>query len=39
VLDRAALAAMEALRARIEVVELNLHDGFEDRYIDHLSLL
>jgi len=38
VLDRAALAAMEALRARIEVVELNLHDGFEDRYIDHLSL-
>ena len=39
VLDRAALTAMEALRARIEVVELNLHDGFEDRYIDHLSLL
>jgi uncharacterized 2Fe-2S/4Fe-4S cluster protein (DUF4445 family) len=38
VLDRAALAGMEALRSRIEVVELNLHDGFEDRYIDHLSL-
>ncbi|MCF7675262.1 MAG: ASKHA domain-containing protein [Akkermansiaceae bacterium] len=38
VLDRAVLPGMEALRARIEVVELNLHDGFEDRYIDHLSL-
>ena len=37
-LDRAALPAMEALRARIEVVELNLHEKFEDRYIDHLSL-
>lgn len=38
VLDRAALPEMEDLRARIEVVELNLHKDFEDRYIDHLSL-
>lgn len=38
VLDRAVLAAMEELRTRIEVVELNLHENFEDRYIDHLSL-
>ena len=38
VLDRSVLEAMEALRARIEVVELNLAEGFEDRYIDHLSL-
>jgi uncharacterized 2Fe-2S/4Fe-4S cluster protein (DUF4445 family) len=37
-LDRSVLEAMEALRARIEVVELNLEEGFEDRYIDHLSL-
>jgi uncharacterized 2Fe-2S/4Fe-4S cluster protein (DUF4445 family) len=38
VLDRSVLAQMEALRERIEVIELNLEDGFEDRYIDHLSL-
>jgi uncharacterized 2Fe-2S/4Fe-4S cluster protein (DUF4445 family) len=38
VLDRTVLEAMEDLRARIEVVELNLEEGFEDRYIDHLSL-
>jgi uncharacterized 2Fe-2S/4Fe-4S cluster protein (DUF4445 family) len=38
VLDRSVLVAMEALRTRIEVVELNLEEGFEDRYIDHLSL-
>lgn len=37
-IDRAALVEMESLRARIEVVELNLHEGFEDRYIDHLHL-
>jgi uncharacterized 2Fe-2S/4Fe-4S cluster protein (DUF4445 family) len=37
-LDRTALAEMEALRARIEVVELNLQPDFEDRYIDHLAL-
>jgi uncharacterized 2Fe-2S/4Fe-4S cluster protein (DUF4445 family) len=37
-LDRTALAEMETLRNRIEVVELNLQPGFEDCYIDHLSL-
>ena len=37
-LDRTALAEMESLRARIEVIELNLQPGFEDCYIDHLSL-
>ena len=37
-LDSAALEAMEALRSRIEVIELNLEAAFEDRYIDHLSL-
>ncbi len=37
-LDRGALEAMESLRARIEVIELNLQEAFEDRYIDHLSL-
>lgn len=38
-LDRTACGQMEALRARTEVVELNLAAGFEDRYIDHLGLL
>ena len=37
-LDKGALAEMESLRARIEVIELNLQPGFEDCYIDHLSL-
>jgi len=36
--DRSALPAMEELRGRVRVVELNLADGFEDRYIEHLSL-
>ena len=37
-LDRGALAEMEALRGRIEVIELNLQPDFEDCYIDHLGL-
>jgi uncharacterized 2Fe-2S/4Fe-4S cluster protein (DUF4445 family) len=37
-LDRTALVEMEALRERMEVVELNAHPDFEDAYIDHLSL-
>ena len=37
-LDRTALDDMEALRSRVEVLELNLQEGFEDRYIDHLML-
>lgn len=37
-LDHTALDEMEALRGRIEVIELNLQPGFEDCYIDHLAL-
>ncbi|WP_157837183.1 ASKHA domain-containing protein [Geminisphaera colitermitum] len=37
-LDRDALPAMEELRARIQIVELNQHPRFEDRYLDHLAL-
>lgn len=37
-LDRNALGEMEDIRARIEIVELNLDPGFEDRFIDGLSL-
>ena len=29
---------MENLRAQVEVVELNLTEGFEDRYVEHLML-
>jgi uncharacterized 2Fe-2S/4Fe-4S cluster protein (DUF4445 family) len=36
--DRTTLAEMENIRALVEVVELNLTDGFEDRYIEHLML-
>jgi uncharacterized 2Fe-2S/4Fe-4S cluster protein (DUF4445 family) len=36
--DRTTLDEMENLRAQVEVVELNLTDGFEDRYVDHLML-
>jgi uncharacterized 2Fe-2S/4Fe-4S cluster protein (DUF4445 family) len=36
--DRTTLDEMENLRAQVEVVELNLVDGFEDRYIEHLML-
>jgi uncharacterized 2Fe-2S/4Fe-4S cluster protein (DUF4445 family) len=36
--NRGALEEMESLRACVEVIELNLSDGFEDRYIDHLLL-
>lgn len=37
-MDHTALDEMEALRSRIEVIELNLQPGFEDCYIDHLAL-
>lgn len=37
-LDRDVLEEMESLRARVEVIELNLQANFEDCYIDHLSL-
>jgi uncharacterized 2Fe-2S/4Fe-4S cluster protein (DUF4445 family) len=36
--DRTTLDEMENLRAQVEVIELNLADGFEDRYIEHLML-
>jgi uncharacterized 2Fe-2S/4Fe-4S cluster protein (DUF4445 family) len=36
--DRTTLDEMENLRAQVEVVELNLTDGFEDRYVEHLLL-
>jgi len=37
-LDKTALHEMERTAARMEVVELNLDPGFEDRYIEQLSL-
>jgi uncharacterized 2Fe-2S/4Fe-4S cluster protein (DUF4445 family) len=36
--DRTTLEEMETLRSQVDVLELNLQDGFEDRYIDHLML-
>jgi uncharacterized 2Fe-2S/4Fe-4S cluster protein (DUF4445 family) len=36
--DRTTLAEMENLRAQVGVIELNLADQFEDRYIEHLML-
>jgi uncharacterized 2Fe-2S/4Fe-4S cluster protein (DUF4445 family) len=36
--DRTTLAEMEALREQVQVIELNLADGLEDRYIEHLML-
>jgi uncharacterized 2Fe-2S/4Fe-4S cluster protein (DUF4445 family) len=36
--DRNTLHEMENLRTQVEVIELNLVDGFEDHYIDHLLL-
>lgn len=37
-LDRTTLDEMEALRDQVEVLELNLQEGFEDRFVDHLML-
>ncbi len=36
--DRTTLEEMENLRQQVRVVELNLADGFEDRYVEHLML-
>ena len=36
--DRTTLEEMETLRSQVEVLELNLQEGFEDRYVDHLML-
>ncbi len=37
-IDRTTLAEMEALREQVRVIELNLDEGFEDRYVEHLML-
>jgi len=37
-LDESAVDEMEAYRMKTEIVELNLHPSFEDRFIDHLQL-
>lgn len=36
--DRTTLEEMENLRTQVGVVELNLTEGFEDRYVEHLML-
>jgi uncharacterized 2Fe-2S/4Fe-4S cluster protein (DUF4445 family) len=36
--DRTTLDEMEELRKQVEVIELNLAEGFEDRYVEHLML-
>lgn len=36
--DRTTLDEMENLRTQVEVIELNLAEGFEDRYVEHLML-
>lgn len=36
--DRTTLEEMENLRMQVAVIELNLADGFEDRYVEHLML-
>lgn len=38
ILDAGAWSAFETIRARTELIELNLQDTFEDSFIDHLSL-
>ncbi|MEI6177898.1 MAG: ASKHA domain-containing protein [Verrucomicrobiota bacterium] len=37
-IDRTTLDEMESIRERVDVIELNLAEGFEDRYIEHLML-
>ncbi|MEI6562142.1 MAG: ASKHA domain-containing protein [Verrucomicrobiota bacterium] len=37
-LDRTVIDELDRIRARAEIVELNLDPGFEDRYIDNLNL-
>jgi hypothetical protein len=36
--DRALLGEMVSASKRVEVIELNLQPGFENAFIDHLSL-
>jgi uncharacterized 2Fe-2S/4Fe-4S cluster protein (DUF4445 family) len=37
-LDRTVIEELDRIRGRVEVIELNLDPGFEDRYIDNLCL-
>ncbi len=37
-IDRTTLEEMEALREKVDIIELNLAEDFEDRYIEHLML-
>jgi uncharacterized 2Fe-2S/4Fe-4S cluster protein (DUF4445 family) len=37
-IDRTTLEEMENIRAKVDVIELNLAEDFEDRYIEHLML-
>ncbi len=37
-IDSNTLTEMEALHSQVEVLELNLQEDFEDRYVDHLAL-
>ena len=37
-IDRTSIDEMDSLRDQVRVLELNLQPGFEDCYIDHLSL-
>ena len=37
-LDRTVVDELDRIRGRVEVIELNLDPGFEDRYIDNLCL-
>jgi uncharacterized 2Fe-2S/4Fe-4S cluster protein (DUF4445 family) len=37
-IDRGTLDEMEGIRTRVEVIELSLDQGFEDRYIENLML-
>jgi len=37
-IDRTTLREMDALRSSVNVLELNLQEGFEDKYVEHLML-
>ena len=37
-IDRTTIDEMEEIRTKSQVIELNLQEGFEDCYIDHLML-
>ncbi len=37
-LDRHVLDELEQIRQRLDVIELNLDPGFEDRFIEQLAI-